>query len=93
MAAVDRVLWRAFAPSGGGRVVTEAAAVGEGEADKRKVDSQGCHLVGGYGVRLKRGREQERYREGERRRGREREREGWTETRNKEPTNHYTGCL
>ena len=74
MAAVDRVLWRAFASSGGGRVVTEAAAVGEGEADERKVDRQGCHLVGGHGVRLKRGREQESEGEGEGEREQERER-------------------
>ena len=75
MTAVDRILWQAFASSGGGRVVTEAAAVGEGEADKMKVDHQGYYLVGGHGVRLKKGREQERYREGERGREKDRERE------------------
>ena len=76
MAAVDRVLWRAFAPSGGGRVVTEAATVGELEADERKVDRLGCHLVGGHGVRLR-----EREREGERGREREGETEGEGEGR------------
>ena len=102
MAAVDRLLWRAFAPSGGGRVVTEAAAVGEGEADKRKVDHQGCHLVGGHGVQLKRGREQERYRQGERRRGGERGRDIEKKQGTHKPLHrmfvtyfplHYTGCL
>ena len=83
MAAV--VLWRAFAPSGGGRVVTEAATVGEGEADKRKVDTARaviCWWAWGPSERegdSRRGIEREREGEGERGREREGQRQ---ETRN-----------